>query len=149
MYLDKIKINNFRQFENEVIDFDSNLTLIAGSNNSGKTSLLDFIVKVFSQESKVNFTVQDFSISTIKKIKEELEKLFQSIKDNDEMQKEKHIEELMKNKYAISMCITIGYKKEDNISNFAEYLMELDDDKQYFYFYFEHSGDIRKFAEDR
>src|SRR5690625_2062649 len=148
MYLDKIKINNFRQFENEVIDFDSNLTLIAGSNNSGKTSLLDFIEKVFSQESKVNFTVQDFSISTIKKIKEELEKLFQSIKDNDEMQKEKHIEELMKNKYAISMCITIGYKKEDNISNFAEYLMELDDDKQYFYFYFEHSGDIRKFAED-
>src|SRR5690625_6653626 len=64
------------------------------------------------------------------------------------MKKEKHIEELMKNKYAISMCITIGYKKEDNISNFAEYLMELDDDKQYFYFYFEHSGDIRKFAED-
>lgn len=148
MYLKNIKINNFRQFENEVIDFDSNLTLIAGSNNSGKTSLLDFIEKVFSQESKVNFTVQDFSICTIKKIKEKLEKLFQSIKNSDEMQKQKYIEELMKNKYAISMCITIGYKKEDNISNFAEYLMELDDDKQYFYFYFEYSGDIRKFAED-
>lgn len=148
MYLKSIKLNNFRQFENEVLDFDTNLTLIAGSNNSGKTSVLDVIEKVFSQENKINFTEQDFSISTIKNINDGLGKLFQSIKDNDKLRTEKNIEELMKDKYVISMCITIGYEYEDNISNFAEYLMELDDEKRYFYFYFEYSGDIRKFAEE-
>lgn len=46
MYLEKIKIRNFRQFKNDEINFNSNLTVIAGSNNSGKTSILDFIERV-------------------------------------------------------------------------------------------------------
>lgn len=50
MVLSKIKINNFRCFGNQetVIDFDKITTLI-GANSSGKTAVLQALVKLFGQ----------------------------------------------------------------------------------------------------
>ena len=39
MKLVKMIINNYRQFEKAELDFDDNVTIIAGANNSGKTLL--------------------------------------------------------------------------------------------------------------
>ena len=36
MKLKKIAITNYRQFQNAVINFDDELTILAGANNSGK-----------------------------------------------------------------------------------------------------------------
>mgnify|MGYP001346100662 CR=1 FL=1 len=151
MYLEKIKIRNFRQFKNDEINFNSNLTVIAGSNNSGKTSILDFIERVFSEGYSSDFTIQDFSICTTKLIESLLARLYEAIQEgheenNEEIEKIK--EKLLKECYAIEMFIKIGYEKDDDIKNFVEYLMELDPDKKYFYFYFKYSGDIERFVEE-
>lgn len=41
MYLTKLKLQNFKCFENIEIDFHENLTVIAGSNGAGKTTILE------------------------------------------------------------------------------------------------------------
>lgn len=43
MKLKKIAITNYRQFQNAVINFDDELTILAGANNSGKTSIVKSI----------------------------------------------------------------------------------------------------------
>lgn len=42
--IDKLHVENFRKFAAFDIDFDSQLTVIAGDNGSGKTSILDALV---------------------------------------------------------------------------------------------------------
>lgn len=51
MYLTKINIKNFRLILDASIDFDKELTLIVGKNNSGKTSCMHFIKKIFNEEN--------------------------------------------------------------------------------------------------
>lgn len=41
MYLQKLTLHNFKCFENLELDFSPNITVIAGSNGSGKTSALE------------------------------------------------------------------------------------------------------------
>lgn len=43
MRINRLTINNFRNFENLTIDFDPNLTVIAAPNGSGKTTVLDAV----------------------------------------------------------------------------------------------------------
>lgn len=43
MYLQEVAIKNFRRIEDACVRIDESETLIVGRNNSGKTSLLDFI----------------------------------------------------------------------------------------------------------
>lgn len=40
MKLEKMIIKNYRQFEHAELEFDNDVTIVAGANNSGKTSLL-------------------------------------------------------------------------------------------------------------
>jgi predicted ATP-binding protein involved in virulence len=47
MYINKITIHNFRNFEQYEIDFDKNLTVIVANNSAGKTTLLDTISIAF------------------------------------------------------------------------------------------------------
>ena len=41
MYLKKLKLHNFKCFEDMDIEFDEKLTVIVGSNGAGKTSILE------------------------------------------------------------------------------------------------------------
>lgn len=50
MKIVKMIINNYRQFEKAVLDFDDNVTIIAGANNSGKTSLITLIKNMMLTE---------------------------------------------------------------------------------------------------
>ena len=50
MKIVKMIINNYRQFEQAVLDFDDNVTIIAGANNSGKTSLITLIKNMMLTE---------------------------------------------------------------------------------------------------
>ena len=45
--LKKIEIENYRQFQDTVIYFDEELTILAGANNSGKTSLIELFRRLF------------------------------------------------------------------------------------------------------
>lgn len=46
MIIKKLKIRNFRNYENENISFDKNLNLIVGKNAQGKTNLLESLVYI-------------------------------------------------------------------------------------------------------
>lgn len=66
MYISKIKLNNFRNFEEESVLFNPGLNVIIGHNNSGKTNLLRALQMVFDRNSNVKPTIDDFC----KKIKD-------------------------------------------------------------------------------
>ena len=43
MYINKIKLENFRNYEKEEIEFDKNVNIIYGDNAQGKTNILESI----------------------------------------------------------------------------------------------------------
>ena len=43
MYLQNLRINNFRNYEDQLIEFDPELNLICGDNAQGKSNLLEAI----------------------------------------------------------------------------------------------------------
>lgn len=48
--LESIIVENYRQFERAELNFDSGITILAGANNSGKTSLINLIKNIFVDE---------------------------------------------------------------------------------------------------
>ena len=47
MKLKEINIRNYRQFESATLDFEEDITIIAGANNSGKTSVVELLNNIF------------------------------------------------------------------------------------------------------
>jgi putative ATP-dependent endonuclease of the OLD family len=41
MFLDTLRLNNFRSFEDEQICFGKDLTILVGENNGGKSNTID------------------------------------------------------------------------------------------------------------
>lgn len=74
MYLTKIYIKNFRLILDASIDFDKELTLIVGKNNSGKTSCLHFIKKIFNEEK---FYYDDYPVIKRKRLFDSVISYFQ------------------------------------------------------------------------
>ena len=52
MKINKIKINSYGKLKNKEIDFKNNLNIIYGKNESGKSTLLKFILNIFYGTSK-------------------------------------------------------------------------------------------------
>lgn len=49
MYIHSITISNYRQLTNVCLNFQKNLTVLAGPNNSGKTSLITLLNEMFNK----------------------------------------------------------------------------------------------------
>ena len=56
MKISKMIIYNYRQFEKAELDFDDNVTILAGANNSGKTSLITLIRNMMSTKEQVAYS---------------------------------------------------------------------------------------------
>ena len=69
MKLKKIAITNYRQFQNAVINFDDELTILAGANNSGKTSIIELFKRIFKDK---NFSKEDISAEYYSKLQYDL-----------------------------------------------------------------------------
>ncbi|WMT40482.1 AAA family ATPase [Paenibacillus sp. D2_2] len=63
--IDKIKIENYRKFSDEDIYFDKSLTAIAGSNNAGKTSIVELLSTILVPGKSMN--IDDMSYNAQKK----------------------------------------------------------------------------------
>ena len=50
MYIQSISINGYRNFHNSTVAFHKGLNVIIGSNNSGKTNLLNAIRLIRQQD---------------------------------------------------------------------------------------------------
>lgn len=51
MFLKKVKVINYRQLENVELDMQDTLTVLAGPNNSGKTTLISVLKGMFCDRS--------------------------------------------------------------------------------------------------
>lgn len=61
MYVSKIKINNFRNFTSQEIQFNDGINVIIGHNNAGKTNLIKALSLVLDAEGKKRLTADDFN----------------------------------------------------------------------------------------
>jgi predicted ATP-dependent endonuclease of OLD family len=63
MYISKIKIKNFRNFDNsgQIIKFVKGVNVLTGNNNSGKTNVIKALQLVFDRNNKKKLTIDDFN----------------------------------------------------------------------------------------
>ena len=65
MKLENITIENYRQFEKAELNLNDGITILAGANNSGKTSLINLISNVFVGE-KNTYNISDIPAKNMK-----------------------------------------------------------------------------------
>ena len=151
MYIRNITIQNFKQLKNVKLDLQKNTTLLAGPNNSGKTSLILLLKRILTEKSftfkKSDFNAYDKYIWS--------NDIYKIIKDIHESKTDINIDELiteLSNKMfpnaieddvslvkditipELAVKFQIDYTAEDNISYFANYIMDLDSSSNSFYF---------------
>lgn len=98
MYLKRIEINNYRQLQNVTLDFQRNLTVLAGPNNSGKTTLISVLKGVFHDK---NFKLSYSDIPTHLSVAwiDKVFSLFQTIMLNND--RENGVTQIIKELYVI------------------------------------------------
>lgn len=153
MKLVEMSIRNYRQFEKADISFDDGITVLAGANNSGKTSLISLIKNVFNDE-KSNYCESDIPAKNLQDWISRAYPIFETFFTNDssiEKIEEDLVEHILpKDEEAPQICIDttrlrvhVSYNPEkDDIKLFADYIMDLDEDKHGFYF--EYYYEIRR-----
>lgn len=151
MYIRNITIQNFKQLKNVKLDLQKNTTLLAGPNNSGKTSLILLLKRILTEKS---FTFKKSDLNAYDKYIWSNE-IYKIIKDIHESKTDINIDELiteLSNKMfpnaieddvslvkditipELAVKFQIDYTAEDNISYFANYIMDLDSSSNSFYF---------------
>ena len=145
MKLESIIVENYRQFEKVELSFDMGITILAGANNSGKTSLIALIKNIFIAE-KTPYCISDIPANNIQEWLDFAYPLFKdfftsgktsefvdsdlvnAIIPNDETLP-KHLINTTNVKIHVSYNPVI-----DDIKLFADYIMDLDEEKHDFYF---------------
>lgn len=145
MKVAKMVINNYRQFEKAELDFEDNVTILAGANNSGKTSLITLIKNMMSKE-QVAYSESDIPAKNMSVWLDKVYPLFEKFyKDNngiDELETEllnKILPELEERERLVikttEVYIQVDYNISlDDIKLFADYIMDLDEERYSFYF---------------
>ena len=104
MRVSKIKINNFRLLQESKLDFEQELCMLIGKNNSGKTSFLILLEKFYKN---MKFDYNDFSLYLRQKL--------------DDFSINSDIYEL-----SIRLILEIEYGEDDNLSGISEFILDLD-----------------------
>lgn len=145
MKLEEISIMNYRQFEKANVFFDNGITVLAGANNSGKTSLITLIKNVFNDEKSI-YCESDIPAKNLQKWINIVYPLFEAFFTGDysvEKIEEDLVEYILpKDEEKPQICIDttkirvhVSYDPDkDDIKLFADYIMDLDEDKHDFFF---------------
>ena len=78
MILKKVKIYNYRQLQAVELDLQNSLTVLAGPNNSGKTTLISVLKGMF-HDKKLSFTYSDIPTNLSTAWVDKIMPVFQSI----------------------------------------------------------------------
>lgn len=155
MHLKRIEITNYRQLHNVMLDFQRNLTVLAGPNNSGKTTLISVLKGIFNDKSfKLSYADIPTNLSStwIDKVFSIFQKTM-TIENKESgvphIIKELAIDDSFKDDFTIpkfTVRIQVDYNKEsDEIQNFADYIMDLDNNKNSFYFLYRFEPSVSSF----
>lgn len=157
MKLRKIEIHNYRKFKKSILTFDDNITLLAGANNSGKTSIIEILDQIINVPN-TKFNVSDLPIELINDWINKSFPIFVSEfeKDSDTDTSVKNIISTMFNLEQDSTTIPLPYTNVlftidydpsfDDIRNFADFIMDFDPHKHSFYFIYRFSSTPSSFS---
>ena len=156
MKLESITVKNYRQFENIKLTFNSAVTILAGANNSGKTSLIALVKNVFSSE-KNNYALSDIPAQNMKSWITCVYPIFYNFFENEgsiEAIEKELVNILFPKDFGPSLLINttsikihVSYNSnDDDIKLFADYIMDLDDEKSDFYFLYKYEINITRFT---
>lgn len=146
MILNEVVIQNYRKFIKTSISLTDDITLLAGANNSGKTSLIDLLVCVL-ESGKCNYNVSDIPVTVAKVWIDKVYPVFCEFFDKN-LGKDETVKEIINRVFALEppnaesnlliaptlIKFKIDYSTDDDIRNFANYIMDFDISKQSFYF---------------
>jgi len=155
MLLRKIKISNYRQLQSVELDLQSTLTVLAGPNNSGKTTLVSAIKGMF-YDKKFSFAYSDIPTNLSVAWVDKILPIFGPIMIKHEREtgigeivRSISVDETFISEYVIECFraqIQVDYDTEnDDIQYFADYLMDLDETKHSFYFIYTYEPSISDF----
>ena len=145
MKLVEMSIMNYRQFEKADISFDNGITVLAGANNSGKTSLITLIKNVFNDEKNM-YCESDipakYMQDWINQVYPIFEAFFTGASTSEKIEDDLVENILPKEDEKHQICIKTTYLRVhvsydsniDDIRLFADYIMDLDENKHDFYF---------------
>lgn len=145
MKLNNITISNYRQFEKAELSFHSGITVLAGANNSGKTSLISLIKNVFG-EDKSQYSESDIPAKNMQEWIDTIYPLFwdffQSEKETEKIDDELVEKIIPKDENlhrkiikTTDIKVHVDYDPDkDDIKMFADYIMDLDETQHSFYF---------------
>lgn len=137
MRIDSIYIDGYRRFRAQNIKFEDGTTILAGANNSGKTSLIDLLRVVLGGEGSLraeDFSAQarfDWFIGLVGAAIDGEQK-YRGFVDHDDFSSKAP---------SVDVRIEVTYDPNtDDIRQFADYLMDLDSEKSSFYFQYRFSA---------
>lgn len=138
MRIKDICISNYKKINDINLNFDENMTVLAGANNAGKTSIINFLKEIFNDGKKDCFE-RDIPASDADEWANSIIGRLIELRDEDD--NSKIVEELVdifKNTTLSTpeLKMHLTYKKEDDIFVFSDYIMDLNDKKMDFYFYY-------------
>lgn len=153
MYISSIEIENFRQLDKVVLSFERDMTVLAGPNNSGKTTLINLLKKILKPEV-FKFGEEDIPVMEIDNWYNKVFHVFEEnmkSKDEPEQKVTKIIAKVFQeeSKITIPECkvkFRIDYSEDDDLRNFMDYIMDLDENKNSFYFLFSLEINISSFG---
>ncbi|MDV6379255.1 AAA family ATPase, partial [Sporosarcina sp. GW1-11] len=129
MYIKNLQIKNYKQLEEINLNFKKDRAkIIAGENNSGKTSIIKLIQEIVRNRK---LDPMEYSILKRPKFEEELKSLVNENLHLDEWERKYQI---FADNLSIQVKIEIEYEIFENISEIAEYLMDLEPDRNSIYF---------------
>lgn len=152
MKIKMIQISGFRKICEARINMEDNITVIAGANNSGKTSIVELFNVVFNSKGKL--CSDDFPVFECQKWCNAVYPHFQAEFTSDNSKEaviSNIIEKIMSFEKPdaalliapIEVRIQVDYNSEsDDIRNFADYIMELDPSNSSFYFIYRFELDL-------
>ncbi len=145
MKLVKMTVYDYRQFEKAELEFDDNVTILAGANNSGKTSLIT-LIKNMVDEKKAAYSEADIPAKNMKDWIDQAYPIFEFFFQNglgiDKLESELVNVILPESEQGTQLTIKttkiyiqVDYdEKRDDIKLFADYIMDLDEKQHSFYF---------------
>lgn len=159
MKIKKIEIKNYKQLAHTEINLHDDLTILAGPNNSGKTTFISLLKGIFD-DNKLRYTHHDIPVKLSSEWQSKMfdackhvfpkagtsdaviQTLLEKISSDGQIQTE----------YLIPPCevrIEISYNPDtDDIRNFAEYIMDLDESQHTFYFLYTFSLSLSSFRKN-
>lgn len=162
MILKEITIENYRKFSNATFSLDDELTLLAGSNNSGKTSIIELISNILCN-SKIQYSSSNIPVKIAKewcdKVYPILIDCFEKNEAKDEIipdfakkifLEDEVLEGEIDNRILISPTLVklkVDYTLGEDIRNFADYIMDFDINSTSLYFAYTYKPTLSTFMQ--